>query len=271
MKLRRTKFGRVRTESKLNDHRRSRETIDRKKRRGGEEGWKERKKRKCKRRRGSCRLRVHAKEQKGLSATTGGWTRFLKSSSLSACRDMCARLCGVARDVRDVGGQVNAHRGFLCPCETLSEIAPDNTTIQRAWHARRGFRWVKRGGRAAEQEEEEEEEQKPARETRGNRRGGFRADTEISPILEGCLATPLACLSICQLCVCVCVCVCAWKCVRGHRFHLARLLSLRGYTIFTPVSFFPFPRWSRVISCFFEFFSFPFHSRDLSLKFLKFD
>lgn len=62
---------------------------------------------------------------------------------------MCARLCGVVRDVRDVGGQVNAHQGFLCPCETLSEIAPDNTTIQRAWHARRGFRWVKRGGRAA--------------------------------------------------------------------------------------------------------------------------
>lgn len=64
---------------------------------------------------------------------------------------------------------------------------------------------MKRGGRAAEQEEEEEEEQKPARETRGNRRGGFRADTEISPILEGCLATPLACLSICHVRVCVCL------------------------------------------------------------------
>lgn len=62
---------------------------------------------------------------------------------------MCARLRAVVRDVRDVGGQVNAHQGFLCPCETLSEIAPDNTTIQHAWHARRGFRWVKRGGRAA--------------------------------------------------------------------------------------------------------------------------
>lgn len=76
---------------------------------------------------------------------------------------MCARLCGVVRDVRDVGGQVNAHQGFLCPCETLSEIAPDNTTIQRAWHARRGFRWVKRGGRAAP--------------TGGGGGGGGRAET----------------------------------------------------------------------------------------------
>ena len=99
---------------------------------------------------------------------------------------MCARLRAVVRDVRDVGGQVNAHQGFLCPCETLSEIAPDNTTIQRAWHARRGFRWVKRGGRAA-----------PAGGTRENRRGGFRADTEISPILEGCFATPLPRLRAC--------------------------------------------------------------------------
>ena len=56
-----------------------------------------------------------------------------------------------------------------------------------------GISW---GEEEAEQQEEalgDEEE-----ETRGSRRGGFRADTEISPILEGWFATPL--------CVCVCVC-----------------------------------------------------------------
>lgn len=224
------------------DHRRSRETIDRKKR----------DERREKKKRNVSDVTVRADcgcTQKNKKAfLLEGWTRFLKSSSLSACRDTCTRFCGVVRDVRDVGGQVNAHQGFLCPCETLSEIAPDNTTIQRAWHARRGFRGVKRGGRAAQEEEEEQEEQKPARGTRGNRRGGFRADTEISPILEGCLATPLS------LCLCVCVCVCAWKCVRGHRFHPAIFPSLHGYTIFTLDSSFLFQ--ADVTSSFFRKLSF---------------
>lgn len=43
-----------------------------------------------------------------------------------------SRACRARGDVRDVGGQVNAYEGFLCPRETLSEIAPDNTTIHRA-------------------------------------------------------------------------------------------------------------------------------------------
>lgn len=178
-------------EEHQHDHRRSRETIDRKKR-------DERREKKRNVSDVTVRADCGCTQKNKKAFLLEGWTRFLKSSSLSACRDTCTRFCGVVRDVRDVGGQVNAHQGFLCPCETLSEIAPDNTTIQRAWHARRGFRGVKRGGRAA-QEEEEQEEQKPARGTRGNRRGGFRADTEISPILEGCLATPLS------LCLCVCL------------------------------------------------------------------
>lgn len=73
----------VRTEEHQRSQRRSasmdqRQTIDRKKKEKKKKGKKrekedkrkgELKKRKCKRRRGSCRLRVHAKEQKGLS----GW------------------------------------------------------------------------------------------------------------------------------------------------------------------------------------------------------
>lgn len=83
-----------------------------------------------------------------------------------------------------------AREGFLCRRETLSEIAVDNTTIQRAWHARRGFR--------------------RNNERKGRTRRGPRGDsddegvdfeqTEISPILEGWLATPqFARLSSCGL------------------------------------------------------------------------
>lgn len=46
---------------------------------------------------------------------------------------VCVRATWVERLTR-------AREGFLCRRETLSEIAVDNTTIQRAWHARRDFR-----------------------------------------------------------------------------------------------------------------------------------
>lgn len=84
-----------------------------------------------------------------------------------------------------------AREGFLCRRETLSEIAVDNTTIQRAWHARRGFR-RKRGqeGREGDYATREERTREGQGEIQRRRRGGFRADTEISPILEGWLATP---------------------------------------------------------------------------------
>lgn len=54
-----------------------------------------------------------------------------------------------------------------------------------------------------EAEQEEEPTERPGGVARENRRGGFRADSEISPILEGWFATPL------------CVCV-PRACVRGR-------------------------------------------------------
>lgn len=90
-----------------------------------------------------------------------------------------------------------AREGFLCRRETLSEIAVDNTTIQRAWHARRGFRKEGQEGREGDYATREERTGEGRGEIQRRWRGGFRADTEISPILEGWLATPQ--LSSCGL------------------------------------------------------------------------
>lgn len=90
-----------------------------------------------------------------------------------------------------------AREGFLCRRETLSEIAVDNTTIQRAWHARRDFRKGGQEEREGDYVTREERTGGGWGEIQRRRRGGFRADTEISPILEGWLATPQ--LSSCGL------------------------------------------------------------------------
>lgn len=119
----------------------------------------------------------------------GEWTRrraFLNAGDAPARVRVCVRgrVC-----VTWVERLTRAREGFLCRRETLSEIAVDNTTIQRAWHARRGFRRDREGPGGGR--DTQGESGRGAAGGQRRRRGGFRADTEISPILEGWLATPL--------------------------------------------------------------------------------
>lgn len=69
-----------------------------------------------------------------------GWTGILEYERYAHSIWMCVRTMCTRVRMSWVERLTCACEGFLCCRETLSEIAVDNTTIQRAWHARRGFR-----------------------------------------------------------------------------------------------------------------------------------
>lgn len=156
------------------------------------------------------------------------WNQAVEAR-VAICVHASAVLCGMCVTWVD---RLTRTRDFCVPVKRLARLHP--TIQQYNVHDTPDGDFVgwREEAEQRQQEEEEEEEQKPAGETRENRRGGFRADTEISPILEGCFATPLP-----RLCACACTCP---LCVamreeegEGHRFLNPKLLYL-AYATFTP-------------------------------------